>query len=263
MRSIGGNRTSRRWVFVLISVASVLSFYVLWYLMTEDGFGVIRPLMFPSPSMVVDSLLTLSPETVFRHVYMTTYRMLVGWSLGVALGICVGLAMSYSRVLRSILDPLIESFRPVPVIALLPFFILWFGIDEVGKIVMILLGTFMIMVVNTYEAVINVNPIYIRAAESLGADKLSIYRTIVVPAILPSLAAGLRISSALSFTLVVASEFMGAQSGLGYMIMSARRTLSTETILLGCLIFGIVSTVIDFAIRKAINYLTRWSERVP
>ena len=145
MRSIGGNRTSRRWIFVLISVASVLSFYVLWYLMTEDGFGVIRPLMFPSPSMVVDSLLTLSPETVFRHVYMTTYRMLVGWSLGVALGICVGLAMSYSRVLRSILDPLIESFRPVPVIALLPFFILWFGIDEVGKIVMILLGTFMIL----------------------------------------------------------------------------------------------------------------------
>ena len=103
---------------------------------------------------------------------MTTYRMLLGWSLGVALGISVGLAMSYSRVLRSILDPLIESFRPVPVIALLPFFILWFGIDEIGKIVMILLGTFMIMVVNTYESVINVNPIYIRAAESLGADQV-------------------------------------------------------------------------------------------
>ena len=115
---------------------------------------------------------------------------------------------------------------------------------------MILLGTFMIMVVNTYEAVINVNPIYVRAAESLGADKFSIYRTVVVPAIMPSLAAGLRISSALSFTLVVASEFMGAQSGLGYMIMSARRTLTTETIFLGCLIFGIVSTIIDFGIRK-------------
>lgn len=263
MRSIAGNRTSRRWIFILISVASVLGFYVLWYLMTDDGLGVIRPLMFPSPSMVVDALLTLSPATVFEHVYMTTYRMLLGWSLGVALGISVGLAMSYSRVLRSVLDPLIESFRPVPVIALLPFFILWFGIDEIGKIVMILLGTFMIMVVNTYESVINVNPIYIRAAESLGATKFSIYRSVIFPAILPSLAAGLRISSALSFTLVVASEFMGAQSGLGYMIMSARRTLTTETIFLGCLIFGIVSTIIDFGIRKAINYLTRWSERAP
>ena len=263
MRSNSRRKNSRRWAFTLISISSVLGFYLLWYLMTDDGLGVIRPLMFPSPSMVVNALLILSPETVFRHVYMTTYRMLVGWSLGVALGICAGLAMSYSRVLRHMLDPLIESFRPVPVIALLPFFILWFGIDEVGKIVMILLGTFMIMVVNTYESVINVNPIYIRAAESLGATKFSIYMTVIAPASLPSLSAGLRISSALSFTLVVASEFMGAQSGLGYMIMSARRTLSTETIFLGCLIFGVVSTVIDFAIRKAINYLTRWSERAP
>ena len=256
-------KSSRRSVFIGISVASVLGFYLVWYLLTDDGFAVIRPLMFPSPSMVVDALLTLSPETVFKHAYMTTYRMIVGWSLGVALGIGVGLVMSYSRVVRHVLDPLVESFRPVPVIALLPFFILWFGIDEVGKIVMILLGTFMIMVVNTFEAVTNVNPIYIRAAESLGATKFSIYRTVIFPAILPSLTAGFRISSALSFTLVVASEFMGAQSGLGYMIMSARRTLSTETIFLGCLIFGLVSTGIDFIIRKVVNYLTRWADRSP
>ena len=256
-------RPPRRAKFIAISVSSVLAFYVFWYLLTDDGFAVIRPLMFPSPSMVVDALLTLSPETVFKHIYMTTYRMIVGWSLGVVLGIGVGLVMSYSRVVRHVLDPLIESFRPVPVIALLPFFFLWFGIGEGGKIVMILLGTFMIMVVNTFEAVVNVNPIYLRAAESLGATKFAIYRTVIFPAILPSLTAGLRISSALSFTLVVASEFMGAQSGLGYMIMSARRTLSTETIFLGCLIFGLVSTAIDFVIRKAVNYLTRWSERSP
>ena len=256
-------KSSRRSFFIALSLASVLGFYVIWYALTDDGLGIVRPLMFPSPSMVWNALLILSPVTVFEHVYMTTYRMVVGWSLGIALGIGIGLIMSYSGAMRAILDPLIESFRPVPVIALLPFFILWFGIGEAGKIVMILLGTFMIMVINTFESVTNVNPIYIRAAESLGATKMSIYRTVVVPAILPSLTAGFRISAALSFTLVVASEFMGAQSGLGYMIMSARRTLSTETIFLGCLLFGLVSTAIDFLIRKLIAYLTRWAERAP
>jgi len=246
---------------VIIGLASTIGFYVGWYLLTVDGLGIIPPLRFPSPSMVIRAFLNLSLKVVLIHIGMTCFRLVIGWGIGIIAGIGVGMAMCYNKTLYRVLDPLIESFRPVPVIALLPFFILWFGIGETGKIIMILLGVFMIMVVNAVESVHNFPPIYIRAAQSLGADKRTIYRTVVFPGIMPALIAGFRITSAIAFTLVVAAEFMGAQAGLGYMIMQARRTLTTETIFLGCIIFGLVSTAIDRAIRKSTGYLTRWEER--
>jgi len=246
----------------LLGVTSILLWLVAWFLLTREGFGVISPLKFPSPVMVVDSLFRLSPKLIAIHIILTSARMISGWVAGVILGIGIGLVMSYNKTIFKLLDPLIESFRPVPVIAVIPFFILWFGLKFQGKFLMITLGCFMIMVVNTVEAIRNVAPIYIRAAQSLGADKRKLYGTIIFPAIQPELISGLRISAALAWTLVVASEFMGAQKGLGYMIMNARRTLNTDVILLGCVLFGILSTFLDKGVRKISNYITRWAERI-
>jgi len=245
-----------------LGITSTILWLVTWFLLTRDGFGVIAPLKFPSPIMVVASLFRLSPELIVTHILSTTARMVSGWITGVFLGIGIGLAMSYSKTIFKLLDPLIESFRPVPVIAIIPFFILWFGIKFQGKFLMITLGCFMILVVSTVEAVKNVTPIYIRAAQSLGADKRILFKTIIFPAIQPELISGLRISAALAWTLVVASEFMGAQKGLGYMIMNARRTLNTDVIFLGCVLFGILSMFLDKGVRKVTNYITRWAERM-
>lgn len=246
----------------LLGITSTVLWLIAWFVLTREGFGVISPLNFPSPIMVVTSLFRLSLKLIVVHILLTSIRMLSGWVAGVMLGIIVGLAMSYSKTIFKLLDPLIESFRPVPVIAIIPFFILWFGLKFHGKFLMITLGCFMIMVVNVVEAVRNVIPIYIRAAQSLGADKWTMYRTIVVPAIQPELISGFRISAALAWTLVVASEFMGAQKGLGYMIMNARRTLNTDVIFLGCVLFGLLSTFLDRGVRKFSNYITRWAERI-
>ena len=130
------------------------------------------------------------------------------------MGVTIGLMMSYSKIIDAILDPIVESIRPVPVIAMIPFLIMWFGIGEAGKIFLITLGVFAIIVVSTLEAVKNVPKIYVRAAKTLGASNNQIFRTIIIPGMIPGIIGPLRVATALSFTLVVAAEFMGAQQGL-------------------------------------------------
>lgn len=106
----------------ILGITSILVWLITWFLLTRDGFGVIKPLFFPSPIMVVTSIFRISPKLIAIHILLTAARMLSGWITGVGLGIGIGLAMSYSKTIFKLLDPIIESFRPVPVIAILPFF---------------------------------------------------------------------------------------------------------------------------------------------
>tara|TARA_Y100001970_G_C13978608_1_gene721946 strand:- start:502 stop:921 length:420 start_codon:yes stop_codon:yes gene_type:complete len=138
---------------------------------------------------------------------------------------------------------------------------MWFGIGEVGKLVLITLGVFAIIVVSTLEAVKNVPRIYIRAARTLGANENQIFRTIIIPGMIPGIIGPLRVATALSFTLVVAAEFMGAQQGVGYRIMEARRLFVTDVILLNVIIITILAGIADRLVRYITDYLTRWSER--
>jgi ABC-type nitrate/sulfonate/bicarbonate transport system permease component len=147
------------------------------------------------------------------------------------------------------------------VIAMIPFFLMWFGIGEAGKLLLITLGVFAIIVVSTVEAIKNVPKIYVLAAQTLGASKLQLFRTVLVPAIIPQLIGPMRVAAALSFTLVVAAEFMGANAGLGFRILEARRLFSTDVIMLGVVLIGILSAIADALIRRCASYLTRWSER--
>ncbi len=191
---------------------------------------------------------------------MTFARVFVGWASGAILGIAVGLLMSASQMFLAIGNPIIEILRPLPPIALIPFFIIWFGLGISGQIGLIALGSLMVLAVTTYAAVNNVASVYVRAAASLGASRIAIYRWILLPAATPSIGAAFRVSAALAFATGVAAEFMGAQSGLGFLIMVARRTLNTNTILLGTLLLAAESYLMDIGIRAFNAYLCRWSE---
>lgn len=238
-------------------VLPVALFLVCWYLLTEY---IIPPLYWPSPRDFVMALYNLR-FSIIQHISSTMFKILIGYFVGSLAGIGVGLLMTWNRAIYRFMDPLIESMRPVPPIATIPFFILWFGISNFGQILLIAMGVAMIAIVNTVEAVANISPIYINASRTLGASSGRIYRTIIIPAIAPSLVAGLRVCAASSFTLGVAAEFMGAQSGLGYVVMTARRTLQTPNILVGIVLTGILSALFDKVIRTAGNYITRWSEK--
>lgn len=246
----------KRWLYTGISLSTLLSLVGLWFLLTPEP---IPELVFPSPQSMWRVIASLRLR-IFEHSLMTLVRVVTGWGIGIILGIAVGLLMTWSRVFYSISNPLIEAARPLPPIALIPFFIIWFGLGVGGQIALIALGCFMVLAVNTFVSVHNLPVIYIRAASALGASRDQIYRTVIVPAILPSLVSGFRIAAALAFGVGVAAEFMGAQSGIGFLIMVARRTLHTNTILLGTLIIGLESYLVDWMIRSISRYFCRWSE---
>ena len=243
-----------------LSLVAIALWFGIWFAITEDGFALMRPIMFPSPAKVIEAVGRIS-HLLAEDVAMTMMRVLVGFTLGTLLGIGLGLQMAYNRKVFHFFNPLVESIRPVPVIAMIPFFLMWFGINEPGKLILITLGVFAIVVVSTLEAVRNVPPIFMRAGETLGASKYQLFRTIIIPAVIPELIGPLRVAAALSYTLVVAGEFMGAQSGLGFRIMEARRLFNPDVILVGVVVITGLSAITDTFIRKLTGYITRWSER--
>ena len=249
--TLQGSRTrNRRWLPWTIPALAM----GLWFLVTPTP---IRELTFPSPGSVWAAVLAIR-SGLLTNAAATLTRVLLGWLMGASLGILVGLLMTASDPLERLLHPLLEFLRPLPTVALIPFFIIWFGIGEVGQVTLIGLAAFVVLVVNTFVAVHIVPDRYIRAASLLGASTTRTYRTVIVPAIVPSLVGGLRTSAAVAFAVGIAAEFLGAQTGLGYMIMVARRTLNTNTILLGVLIVAAESFLLDYGIRLLAQYFTRW-----
>jgi taurine transport system permease protein len=249
------NKTQNGWAYTLVSIGTLLGVAALWYLSSP----IVPELVFPHPHSVWQAAVNLN-LVLLDHALTTLGRVLAGLVAGLILGIATGLLMTWSKLFYSFSNPLIETIRPVPPIALIPFFIIWFGLGFGGQIALIGLGSFMVMAVNTFVSVHNVPTIYIRAASSLGASVDQIYKTIVVPAILPSLVSGFRIAAALAFGVAVAAEFMGAQSGIGFLIMVARRTLDTHIILLGIFVLGFESYLVDLAIRYVSRYFCRWTD---
>ena len=243
----------------LISILSIIVVLVLWWMLTS-GFNILKPLTFPSPEEVITAAGNLGATTVI-DAFATLTRVLVSWLGGSALGVLVGLVMVRSRVLYFAWTPLIEALRPVPPVALIPFVIVWFGIGDSGKIFLGGLGCFMVMVVNTVVAAGHVAPNYVRAARSLGASENQVYRTVILPAIIPQLISGLRIAAALAFGTVVAAEFIGAENGIGARIMLASRTLDTGVVLLGTIVIGLMAFLVEQAIRLVNARATRWAER--
>ncbi|MBE9473894.1 MAG: ABC transporter permease [Chloroflexi bacterium] len=254
-----GKRQRAKKIKRIVSVATIVFALTSWYLFTT-GLNLVPTLFFPSPSNVLDTLIQVR-NSILQHTLITMIRVIASFLLGSLMGMVVGLLMSRYQVIFALLEPPIEALRPIPPIALIPFFILWFGIGDFGKLLLAGIGCFMVMVISTIEAVRNVPRIYTQAAQSLGADDAYTYRTVVIPAIVPELIAGWRVALALAFALMIAAELMGAQSGLGFMIMVARRSLNTPTILLGIIIIGILAFLVDRMLNLFANRLTRWTER--
>jgi ABC-type nitrate/sulfonate/bicarbonate transport system permease component len=169
--------------------------------------------------------------------------------------------MAYSRAVREFLGSVFDFLRPVPVFALIPLFILWFGIGRAPQVALIAMGTSVILGVTTLEAIRNVPTIYIRAALTLGASRQHIYRTVIVPYIIPHLIGAIRVAAAASWGLDVAAEFMGSQQGLGYLIIIQQVYLRTAGIILLVIVYSILAVITDTLIAAVEARVTRWTER--
>ena len=231
---------------------------VLWFVCSN--YTAIPDLYLPSPQEIVRCFIKYA-EDIPRHIYTSLYRIVVGFFIGSAIGIIMGLFIGWNKNVRNILEPLVEFIRPMPPLALIPLFILWFGIGDKSKIVVIAFGAWVVLVVNTIEAVRNVDPLYLDAAKSLGANTWDVFRTVLIPAITPDIIAGIRVVAANSFGMCVAAEFMGTASGFGYLIIEGRRFIKTDLLIVGVLLITICSMLANAIIRLIEKRLTRWVPR--
>jgi ABC-type nitrate/sulfonate/bicarbonate transport system permease component len=233
---------------------------LFWWLLTRQ-LDPHERLIYPAPAGVTRVLIA-HWTNILEFAVTTWYRVLVGLFLGGLIGFATGLLMSASRTIEALLDPFIELLRPVPPIALTPFFILWFGLGDFGQLLLVGLGCFMVVVVSTVVAAKNIPPVLVMAATSLGASTKGLYRGVYIPAILPALMSAVRVAAATGFGLTVAAEYLGAQGGLGYLIRNARTTLETDSILLAAAILGLESLITDYSLRRLGRWLTRWLPRI-
>jgi ABC-type nitrate/sulfonate/bicarbonate transport system permease component len=238
------------------SIVSIL--LIVWLVVTS--FGLVDKLFLPGPIELWDSLMGMLkqlPKAIFTTVSMT----LTGFLLGVSFGILSGLAMAYSQVVRDMLGSIFDFIRPVPVFALIPLFVLWFGVGRAPQIALITLGTSVILGVTALEAVRNVPVVYIRASATLGANRRQMYQTIVVPYIIPHLVGATRVAAAVSWGLDVAAEFMGSQVGLGYLMIVQQIYLRTAGIVVICVIYALLAVAMDRILGWVESRLTYWTER--
>ena len=224
---------------------------------TRSGF--ISALTLPRPSDVARTLIELYQSgLLWKHVIPSLSRLAVGSALGVCAGIGIGILIGLFSLIRAGLVPLVAAIFPIPKIALLPLFVIWFGIDEGSKYALIALGTFTPTVVATYGAVDNVDRTLIRMGQSFGLPWLSIVRKIVLPGAMPGILSGLRISLAIAIILLVAAEMLGAEYGIGAYILEAGSLYDLERLFAGVVILSLLGVLVSTAIGWIERRVLHW-----
>lgn len=222
-------------------------------------YGVISNIVLPAPSEVLVAFRDLiETGKLWKHLEASIYRLVVGWSVGTLLGIGVGLMIGLLSLARAGFLPLVSALFPIPKIALLPLFIIWFGIGEGSKIATILFGTFFPTVIATYGGVDSVDRNLIRMGQSFGLSWLSIVRKIILPGATPAILSGFRISASIAIILLVAAEMIGAEFGIGAYILMAGALFATDQLIAGVAMLSILGLTIGWLIGKAERHFLKW-----
>lgn len=232
----------------------------IWALLSESG--VFDPELIPAPWTVAvalwDGLVT--QRDMWGDIGITLYRAVTGLVIGAALGLVVGAAMGQWKWVATLLDPLISFAFPMPKLALLPLLLVILGVGDSSLIVMVTLGAFFPMIVNTFAGVSGVNRVLLWNARTLGAGRVQQLRTVVLPAALPHVLSGVRIASGVSFLLVVAAEMISASSGLGYMIIFSQRNFRPDLMIAGIILTAALGFIFDRIVAWLSGLLLAWQD---
>ncbi len=224
-------------------------------------------LYLPAPELVVERFFQLNTEgyqgfSLAQHTWYSLKRVLIGFVLGALVGIPIGYAMGLTNWSRGWFDPIVEFMRPIPPLALIPLIIIWFGIDEEGKVVLLFLAALWIMIIAARSGVSGVAISKVHAAYSLGANKWQILSRVIVPNSLPEIFTGARVAMGVCWGTVVAAELVAANVGLGKMIVSASKFQQTDVIIVGIIVIGVIGFLIEVGMRRLENWLVPWKGRV-
>jgi taurine transport system permease protein len=250
---------------VRISLVTVAVLVTIWFVVTAMGW--IKPLFLPSPQAVAQQFLAyLSGEAndkpLIDHMLASFGRVFMAFWLACATAIPIGVAMGVSRIARGVMDPPIEFYRPLPPLAYLPLIIIWFGIDEVPKVLLIFLSCFAPLALQTRAGVRSASPEQVHAAYSMGASQWQIVRHIMLPAALPEILVGMRIAIGFGWTTLVAAEMVAANVGLGQMVLNASNFLRTDIVMMGIVVIGAFAYAFDLMMRWVEKKLVPWKGKV-
>ena len=229
---------------VALVVAVPLGFFAIWYAIAEAE--IVGQIFIPHPQTIIDRVTLLWSE-LLGAIWVSLQMVVIGAFIGSVSGIFIGLLFGFSRLARDLFELTLDTIRPIPIFALIPLFVLWFGIGRTPQISLVALGVFLIVSFTTIEAVRNVPRIFVRAAMTCGASRMDVYRTVVIPSIVPEILLGIRFGLIAAWGLDVAAEFSSSSEGLGYFMIVRGQYLDTAGIVLSVLIFCGCAIVADRA----------------
>jgi taurine transport system permease protein len=244
-----------------ISALTLTALLVLWWLVTAAGW--VEPLFLPSPADILAKAWVLLTQgymdaSLWQHLGASLGRIGLALAAATLTAIPVGIAIGYNRIARGILDPLIEFYRPIPPLAYLPLIVIWCGIGELSKVLLIYLAIFAPIAIATATGVRTVDPAKLRAAQSLGASKAQLIRHVILPSALPDILTGIRIGLGVGWSTLVAAELIAATSGLGFMVQSASQFLVTDVVVLGILLIALIAFALEMGLRALQRKLVPW-----
>lgn len=250
--------------YVLLAIASPVFILLLWAYVTHAG--LIRPIILPSPQRVANSFLEMvqrgySGVPLLEHFWASVYRVGTAFLGGAALGIMFGLIRGRTPWVDAIFLVPSEVIRPIPPIGLIPIFILWFGIGELSKILLIGVTVFLIMMVNTQDGTRSVSPDILRAAQTCGASRFQIFRFVILPSALPQIMTGLRISLSMGLSILVAAELLGGDKGLGFIVLDAANFFRTSHVFAGVIMIGLLGLFSDRILAFITRRIVHWEGR--
>ncbi len=250
---------------ILWRVFAVLLFFAVWqvFALVNQSLQLVNPLFMIPPLELRHTLMRQWEQGILLddlRVSLTT--AFEGYVIGCTIGVVTGIMSGYLLLVQRLWDPIVQIFRAIPPLAFLPMFILYLGIDDLTRVVFIAYAVYFYTYMNTMQGVRHIDPVLIRAAQSLGAKQLRIFRTIILPGAMPSIMTGLRISAGMALFVLVAAELIAADAGIGYRIMWARQYFQVDTMLFDAFLIGILGFTIDAVMRRIEFWVLRWKPQV-
>ncbi|SFG31587.1 ABC transporter permease [Sporolactobacillus nakayamae] len=256
-----GKRASRKNHSKYVQALSLIVFFLLWQFFSAMNayFIWFNPQFFPSPMIVLHTTWGyLLDGMLIQAIGASVTRVLAGFALGSLFGVLLGIVMSQSRLSNDLISPVLNMLGPIPVFAFLPIFMIWFGISELSKVMLIAYATFLPVSTYTMDGIKNVNPTWIRSAMTLGATRYQIFTRVILRAALPNVFVGMRISLALAFGALIVAEMMGSSEGLGFIIVNARNWFKLDDMFMSCMLIGLLYTLFNYMLLFLESVLFRW-----
>ena len=248
-----------------ISVLTVAALLALWFVATNLGW--IRPLFLPTPQAVFQQfheylLGNANDKPLLEHLAASMFRVFSAFFLAAITAVPVGIAMGVSRIARGVFDPPVEFYRPLPPLSYLPLVIIWFGIDELPKVILIYLACFAPLALAARSGMRAASQEQMHAAYSLGASHWQVIRHVILPAAMPEILVGMRIAIGFGWTTLVAAEMVAANVGVGQMVLNASNFLRTDIVVMGIVVIGVVAYAFDLLMRWVERRMVPWKGKI-